>query len=254
MDQDKIERAAQLLRDAQRVVALTGAGISKPSGIPDFRSDSGIWSHCDPAEVASLRTFRSKPQRFLDWFRPLLETLLAAKPNPAHLALATMEQAGKLKAVITQNIDGLHQHAGSREVYELHGHLRSATCLECERQFPATALLPDLRRGQIVRCSSCGGMVKPDVVLFDENLPRGLFWLAQHALERCDTLIVAGTSLEVYPVSDLPLTALRRGARLIIVNFDETYLDEQADVVLHEDLAVALPTMVERALAQRSNA
>jgi NAD-dependent deacetylase len=243
MNLESIVRAAEIVRAARSVVALTGAGISVPSGIPDFRSDGGLWDLDDPMEVASLRGFRAKPQRFYDWFRPLLGRLLDAHPNPAHLALAALERAGVLKALITQNIDGLHQRAGSREVYELHGHLRSATCLECERQVPTGPLLERVRHGEIPRCD-CRGLFKPDVVLFDELLPRGLFWLAQRAVETCDALIVAGTSLEVAPVGDMPLAALRRGARIIVVNQGETYLDERADIVLHEDVAEALPAIV----------
>jgi NAD-dependent protein deacetylase/lipoamidase len=221
MDRQGIARAAEVVRGARSIVALTGAGISMPSGIPDFRSDEGLWQRDDPMEVASLRGFYANPQRFYDWFRPLLDRVLAAQPNPAHLALAALERAGALKAVITQNIDGLHQRAGSLAVYELHGHLRSATCLGCDRQAPAAPLIEHLRSGEIARCS-CGGLLKPDVVFFDEQLPRGLFWLAQHAVETCDALIVAGTALEVAPVCEMPLAALRRGARLIIVNQSAT--------------------------------
>jgi NAD-dependent deacetylase len=246
MGDQGVARAADILRDARRTVALTGAGISTPSGIPDFRSGSeSLWERSDPMEVASLRAFHANPQSFYDWFRPLLERLLVAGPNPAHTALAELERCGTLQAVITQNIDGLHQRAGSREVYELHGHLRSATCVECDRQVPSGPLLERARRGNVPRCD-CGAAFKPDVVLFDELLPRGLFWLAQRALDTCDAIIVAGTSLEVYPVSEMPLAGLRRGARLIIVNQGETYLDDRADVVLREDVAVALPAIVER--------
>jgi NAD-dependent deacetylase len=252
MHTELLEHAARLLGEARRVVALTGAGISRPSGIPDFRSPDGVWAHTDPMEVASLRTFHIHPERFYDWLRPMLELLLIAHPNPAHHALAQLEHAGVLHAVVTQNIDGLHQRAGSREVYELHGNLRQATCINCERQIPAPPMIEEVRRGKTPICS-CGGALKPDVVLFDEALPRGLFWLAQHALETCDVLLVAGTSLEVYPVSDLPLSALRHGARLIIVNLEETYLDERADAVLHEDVALALPVMIEQALQYRPN-
>lgn len=245
MDQVGVARAADILRTARRAVVLTGAGISKPSGIPDFRGDGGIWERQDPQEVASLRSFQTDPRRFYDWFRPLLEHMIAAHPNPAHLALAKLERDAKLRAVITQNIDGLHQRAGSREVYELHGHLRSATCMSCDRRVPAEPLLARVRRGEVPRCD-CGGPFKPDVVLFDELLPRGLYWLAQHAIETCDAMIVAGTSLEVYPASEMPLAAVRRGARIIVVNKEPTYLDEHADVVLHEDVAAALPAIVEQ--------
>lgn len=246
-DQQAIERAAQIVRRARRIVALTGAGISRPSGIPDFRGDAGLWQRDDPMLIASLRGFQASPERFYAWFRPLLKLISAAKPNPAHLALAELERRGQLTAVITQNIDGLHQRAGSREVYELHGHMRSATCTGCERQAPSAPLLERVRRGDLPRCG-CGGVYKPDVVLFDEMLPRGLYWLAHRAIERCDTLIVSGTALEVAPVCDLPLLARKHGARLIIVNQSETYLDSQADVVLHEDVAEALPAIVHREL------
>lgn len=232
-----------MLRESQRIVALTGAGISRPSGIPDFRSDSGIWAHQDPFEVASLRAFHRDPQRFFSWLQGLLAPVMMAQPNPAHLALAELEARGRLRAVITQNIDGLHQAAGSRRVFELHGHLRTATCQGCGLQVPSEPLLPLVRRGQVPRCR-CGGAFKPDVVLFDELLPQGLVWLAQKALEECDLLLVAGTSLEVAPVCDLPLLALRRGVPIVIVNLDATHLDERAAVVLHEDVAEALPTLV----------
>ena len=245
MDRQAIAQAAAIVRNARSIVALTGAGISVPSGIPDFRGDEGLWRRHNPMEVASLHGFQANPQRFYDWFRPLLDRLLGAQPNPAHRALAALERIGSLKAIITQNIDGLHQRAGSREVYELHGHLRSATCVQCNHQAPSAALLERARRGELPRCG-CGGVFKPDVVLFDELLPRGLFWLAQRALETSDLVIVAGTALEVAPVCDMPLQALRRGARLIIVNHDATYLDDQADVVLHEDVSQVLPALVER--------
>ncbi len=243
MDQHSLDRAAQLLGQARQIVALTGAGISQPSGIPDFRGDSGLWHRYNPMQVASLSGFQANPLRFYDWFRPLLATILAAKPNPAHLALVALERAGRLKAVITQNIDGLHQRAGSREVFELHGHLRSATCLGCERQVPLAALFGQIRHGKLPRCA-CGGVFKPDVVLFDELLPRGLYWLAERALKVCDAMIVAGTALEVAPACELPAQALDRGARLVIVNQSPTYLDERADVVLRADVAEALPAIV----------
>ena len=243
MDCQAITRAAEIVRGARRVVALTGAGISRPSGIPDFRSQGGLWTRDDPNEVASLAGFRADPRRFYSWVRPLLDTITAALPNPAHLELARLERAGRLVAVVTQNIDGLHQQAGSREVYELHGHIRSLTCLDCDHQAPAGPLLERVRRGEIPRCA-CGGLFKPDVVLFDELLPRGLFWLAQRAIETCDLVLVAGTALEVAPVCELPLAALRRGARMIIVNQSPTYLDERADVVLREDVAEVLPAIV----------
>jgi NAD-dependent deacetylase len=171
-----------------------------------------------------------------------------AEPNPAHRALAQLEQRGMLQAVITQNIDGLHQQAGSREVYELHGNLRSATCLECGAQAPGERVIASIQKGLVLRCR-CGGVYKPDIVLFDELLPRGLFWLAQRAIDHADVVVVAGSSLEVAPVCDLPLAARRRGAKVIIVNLSPTFLDAHADVVLRADVAEALPAIVEEVRA-----
>lgn len=245
MDNAAIEQAAALWRSAQAPVVITGAGISRPSGIPDFRSDSGLWAEYDPIEVASLASFRRNPERFFSWVRPLVDLMAQAKPNPAHIALAELEQAGRLKAIITQNIDGLHQQAGSREVFEVHGHLRTAQCLECEREVPAETVFQTVRRGQVPLCD-CGGVFKPMIVLFDELLPRGIFWLAQRALEQADLIVVVGTSLEVAPVSEMPLKPMQRNVPLLIINLAETYLDSHASLVLHEDVAVALPAIVER--------
>jgi NAD-dependent deacetylase len=245
--QDLIGRAAGLLGGARRAVALTGAGFSRPSGIPDFRSSDGLWADIDPMEVASLRSFRRDPDRFYRWLNSLITPVLKALPNPAHQALARLEAVGKLGAVITQNIDGLHQRGGSRRVFELHGHLRGATCVECGRQVPGDMVPPAARRGRAPRCD-CGGAFKPDVVLFDEGLAPGLLWLARKAVDECDLLIVAGTSLEVAPVCDLPLAALARGARLIVLNLSPTYIDERADVTIHADVAAALPAIAELAL------
>ncbi len=243
MDQNSVIAAARILREARAVVALTGAGISTPSGIPDFRGDGGLWQRDDPAEVASLGGFFADPGRFYRWFAPLLARITAAQPNPAHVALAELERRGRLRAVVTQNIDGLHQRAGSREVYELHGSLRHASCATCGQCVPAGYVCERVHAGATPRCS-CGGPIKPDIVLFDEALPRGVFWLAQRALEQCDALIIAGTSLEVCPAGDLPHLALRRGARLVIVNRGATHLDDRADVIIRDDVAAVLPAMV----------
>lgn len=242
MKRNALTVATEAIRTARRVVALTGAGISTPSGIPDFRSSAGLWAGADPASVASLPAFRRDPGRFYRWFQPLIDVFVRAEPNPAHVALATLERRGTLAGIITQNIDGLHQLAGSREVYELHGNVRHATCQTCLRQVPTAPLLRQMLAATVPRCD-CGGVFKPDVVLFGEDLPRGLFWLAQRAIEQCDTLIVAGTSLEVWPVNEMPLAALQRGARIIVVNRTPTYLDDRADAVIHGDVAEILPLL-----------
>lgn len=245
MNEQRVERAAALLRSARRAVALTGAGISTPSGIPDFRSPaSGLWEQADPMVVASIQGFRRNPQAFYDWLRPLVRQMLEAAPNPAHRALAGLEQNGLLRAVITQNIDGLHQRAGSRRVLELHGHVRTATCVRCGSKVPAGPLIGQLVTSrEVPRCGRCGGALKPDVVLFGEMLPGDVLEEAEKEAEACDVMLVAGSSLTVAPASLLPEMALGHGARLVIVNRDPTDLDRAAEVVLHEDVAEALPAI-----------
>lgn len=239
----RTEKAARLLAGARQAVALTGAGVSTPSGIPDFRSPgSGLWEEHGPMEVASLSAFRRQPECFFDWIYPLAETLRSARPNPAHRALASMEEAGYLRAVITQNIDGLHQQAGSKTVIELHGGLRTATCIECGTRAPLDDRFDGLvSSGEVPRCPLCEGVLKPDVTLFGEGLPADVIEAAMGHAERADLMLVVGTSLEVVPASRLPLLTYERGGRLLVVNLSPTQVDEIADVVIREDVAVALP-------------
>jgi NAD-dependent deacetylase len=244
-----INRAAELLRQADSAVALTGAGHSTPSGIPDFRSpESGLWTQVDPLAVASLFAFRLRPQGFYDWIRPLARVMLEAQPNPGHHALAQLEKAGLLRSVITQNIDGLHQRAGSLRVHEVHGHMREATCIHCYRVVPAESLIEEfLAEGQVPRCT-CGGVMKPNVILFGEQLPLNVLTAARQDTTACDLMLVIGSSLTVEPVSDLPLMALGHGAKLIIVNYQPTHLDERADVLIHADLADVVPRIADVAI------
>lgn len=240
-----LRQAAELLRSAAHWVALTGAGISTPSGIPDFRSEhSGLWNYADPMEVASLWGFYSQPERFYTWFRPVLRKAVSAQPNAGHRILAEMERAGRLRAVITQNIDSLHQHAGSAQVFELHGHTRTMTCLSCRYQGSAEPLLAEvLRGGAGVPCPQCAGLLKPDVILFGEPLPYDTVSAAQQAALACDVMVVIGTSLEVMPAADLPLLARRRGARLVLINMAPTALDDKMDVVLRADVVQTLQAL-----------
>jgi NAD-dependent deacetylase len=239
----RVNRALELLKNAHRVVALTGAGISTASGIPDFRSpSSGLWQGVDPLEVASIYAFRHRPQDFYDWIRPVARITIEAEPNPAHLALAQLEMHGPLQAVITQNIDMLHSRAGSQNVQEVHGHLREVTCLRCYSIFLARPYLDVfLADGQVPRCELCGGVLKPNVILFGEQLPIKVLNTAKKLARECDLMIVAGSSLEVAPAGDLPLLAVGAGARLVIVNFQATHLDYLADVVVHSDVVDVLP-------------
>ena len=243
MDQEKITRAARLLREARNVVVLTGAGIGRHSGIPDFRSESGLWSQDDPMEAISIASFRANPQRFYRWLQPLLKLMEDATPNPAHLVLAELEAMGIVRAVVTQNIDGLHQQAGSKVVHELHGTMESATCFHCGAHSPVAPLLDDMREARAPRCA-CGGPFKPDITFFGENLPEQTFLLSQRAMEQCDVLLVVATSLVVNPAAGLPLIALHGGARVIIINMSDTYIDGYAEVALREDVAEALPAIL----------
>jgi NAD-dependent deacetylase len=242
-DTEEIVHAAALLRSARHAIALTGAGSSTPSGIPDFRSPgSGMWEHVNPMEVASIYSFRRRPERFYDWIRPLAMTLLQAEPNPGHVALAELEAGGWLKAIITQNIDGLYQRAGACEVLELHGHMREATCISCYRVVPSEDLLEELLSSHgVPRCAECGGVMKPNTVLFGEQLPFGVVNAAMAHIRQADLMLVAGSSLEVLPASQLPLLVHERGGRLIVVNLTPTYVDGMAEVVIHGDVAEVLP-------------
>jgi NAD-dependent deacetylase len=242
----KTRQAAGLLRGARYAVAFTGAGVSTGSGIPDFRSPgAGLWEQADPYEVASFEAFLRQPAAYFAWVRPLARLIRDARPNPAHLALAEMESRGLLKAIITQNIDGLHQAAGSREVMELHGSHREAICLKCLAVVPASQFMDQvIEKGEAPRCE-CGGVLKPNTVLFGEMLPVGAFHRAEQAARRCDLMLVAGTSLEVAPASNLPVLALGHGAGLIIVNRQRTALDGRAAVVIHEDVTLVLPAILQ---------
>ena len=251
-DPAQFSQAAELLRSARRVVALTGAGTSTPSGIPDFRSDgTGLWSQVDPFVVASVWGFRENPQRFYKWMQPLASDILSAQPNRAHQALVSMENSGKLRIIITQNIDALHQKAGSQRVIELHGHLRMVVCLTCTFSDDATAYLNAFVDEYAVPfCPHCGDVLKPDIVLFGEPLPEESIVLAQEEALQCDLMLVAGSSLEVMPAADLPALAVRSGARLILVNLGITPYDHLADVIVQGDVAKILPQLAD-ALANR---
>lgn len=244
--------AASLIRQNRRAVALTGAGISTPSGVPDFRSPgSGLWEHVDPMEVASLTAFRHNPARFYEWVRPLALHILQAQPNPAHLSLARLERAGRLMGVVTQNIDDLHRKAGSVNVLELHGHLRQVTCVSCYHVFPTQAMVGEwFERGTIPRCPDCGGVLKPNAVLFEEQLPYEILRQAQRWMRMADLVLVIGSSLEVMPAARLPVEAANAGARLIIINREPTYLDERADAILRQDVAEVLPALVDEVLGE----
>lgn len=248
--QESTQKAASLIRAAQRGVVLTGAGLSTPSGIPDFRSQgSGLWTKYLPMEVASLTTFRRQPELFYDWLRPLASHMLSAQPNPAHMALAELERAGFIKTIITQNIDGLHHRAGSQNILEVHGSLNSMTCIGCYRQVSSEDYIqPYLELGRYPYCQACGKILKPDIILFEEQLPIKTWLKAEQASKSCDLMLVAGTSLEVMPSARLPMHVVENQASLIVVNKTLTYIDERAHVLLYGDVAEILPLLTSEVL------
>ena len=248
--QTNIQFAADLFRQSKYAVILTGAGLSTPSGIPDFRSTgTGLWSKDEPLDAASLSTFRTRPERFFSWFRPLASQIFNAQPNAAHLALAKLEAAGKVKSIITQNIDMLHQKAGAKSVIEMHGTMQTLTCSQCYHQVQSKDYLTSfVDTGALPLCPNCNQLLKPDVILFGEQLPHAAVSKAQRDARQCDLMLVAGSSLEVLPVAGLPMQALDRGAHLIIINNTPTYLNVRADVAILEDVATIIPAIMERVL------
>lgn len=240
--QSQIEAVARLLARADQVVALTGAGISVESGIPAFRGSQGLWEKYDPMEFASIEAFMADPQRVWGMLLELDHLVRSAQPNPAHQALARLERAGRLAGVVTQNIDGLHQAAGSRFVVEFHGSGRRLVCLACGRQ---------VRRGEVLmetmppRCP-CGGVVKPDVVFFGEPIPERAAMTAFALASSCQVMLVVGTSAVVAPASHLPVLAKQAGAKVVEINLEPTGLSRHvSDYVFHESASAVLPRLAQ---------
>ena len=231
-----------MFQEARYAVALTGAGVSTDSGIPDFRSSStGLWAQYNPLEVASLEGFRRDPLRFYEFWSQRFARLISAQPNITHHVLAKLEALGCLKCVITQNIDDLHRRAGSKRVLEVHGNYTRGICLGCRKPYAIQEIFEKLEHHCVPSCDACGELLKPDVVLFGELLTPD-FDQAVMEIERCDLVFVLGTSLEVYPVAGLVPQAKSSGARIIIINRDETPFDPIAELVLRSELQ---PVMAE---------
>jgi NAD-dependent deacetylase len=233
---------AELISSNQPCVALTGAGVSTESGIPDFRSASGIWAQYDPYEVASIEGFRRDPARVWEFYGRRLGVLAEARPNAAHRALAALERRGLLQGVITQNVDGLHQQAGSQEVIEVHGSIATASCPACahtESRERVAELLP------LPACAACGAVLKPDVVMFGELLPPRTIDRAGARARSAALLLVVGSSLEVWPVAGLPGETLAEGGIVAIVNRDATPYDDRAKLVVHATAGPLLAAVVD---------
>ena len=237
------EHLAALIVEGQPCIVLTGAGVSTESGIPDFRSQTGLWATYDPMEYATIDAFRRDPTKVWDFYSKRLGVLAGAQPNAAHLALAELERIGLVEAVVTQNVDRLHQAGGSRRVVEVHGSIRTASCPACghrEEFDRVVELLP------LPVCASCGAVLKPDVVMFGELLPPDAIAEASRLARNAGLLLVVGSSLEVYPVAGLPEDTLQAGGRLAIVNRGSTPYDRRADLKIDASAADTLAAVAER--------
>ncbi|HSS41688.1 MAG TPA: NAD-dependent protein deacylase [Solirubrobacterales bacterium] len=241
----KVERLAELLGQSRRAVALTGAGASVPSGIPDFRTpETGLWANVDPIEVAHIDVFKRNPERFWSYYRPRFSTLGDKEPNRAHAALAELERRGLIEGVITQNIDRLHRAAGSENVIEVHGSIETSSCTVCGASFGLEEIDDLFDARGVALCAECGGAVKPDVVLFGEMLPADAIAAATELAEAADLMLCVGSSLVVHPVAGLPQLTLGNGGRLAIVSKGETPYDDAAELKLDGEVDEELAALV----------
>lgn len=240
-----VEQLAELIATSRHTVALTGAGISVPSGIPDFRTPGeGLWTKVDPLEVATIEAFHRDTKRFWEFYRPRFEMLGDKKPNPAHHVLAELEVRGLLEAVITQNIDRLHRAAGTRELIEVHGSIATSSCTTCGARWDLADVDALFDDDGIATCTGCLGKVKPDVVLFGEMLPVAAIERARELAEAAELMICIGSSLEVFPAAGLPELTLASGGAVAIVTIGPTAYDAHAVVRLEGDVAEQLPAVL----------
>jgi NAD-dependent deacetylase len=241
MDRKTLDRAARLITGAENAIALTGAGISVDSGIPDFRGAGGLWTRYDPAEYATIEAFRRNPGKVWVMLKEVGELCMRSSPNPGHNALAELEGMDCLRAVITQNIDGLHQRSGNRCVIEFHGNGGWLECQKCHLRIEQVHVSLDT----LPPYCDCGGILKPDVVLFGESIPFRAVLQSQEEMKRCDLMLIIGTSGLVSPAAEMPYSARRAGAKIIEVNLERTiYTDSITDVFFRESASVVLPEIV----------
>lgn len=243
--EEQIEVFANILRESQKIVFFGGAGVSTASNIPDFRSSDGLYSrklgrNFTPEQAVSHSFFLNEPEEFYDFYKKNL-VYPDAQPNDCHKALAELEEMGKLRAIVTQNIDGLHQAAGSKKVYELHGSVHRNYCMRCAKFYDAAYVL---QAEGVPYCESCGGKIKPDVVLYEEGLDQKTIEGSIQAIAEADTLIIGGTSLVVYPAAGL--IDYFQGEHLVLINKTRTSADRRADLAIHEDIAEVMRKAVER--------
>ncbi len=243
---DAIERARKLVSRCNKITALTGAGISVDSGIPDFRSEGGLWERYDPHEYATIESFMQNPTKFWTMGREIAETILQAKPNSAHIGLAKLESIKKLIGVITLNIDNLHQAAGSKQIVELHGNYLRAYCIECNKEFVGESVHQSVVNGEIPpRCDVCRGVLKSEAVLFGEPLPENAMKVAIDLCRQTDLMLVIGTSLTIYPAAFLPQLAKNAGAKIILINLEGSNRDDVADIVIRGRATEIIPKLIE---------
>ncbi len=251
--EEAIKKGAALIAGAENIMAFTGAGLSTESGIPDFRSPGGIWEKYDPSEFEYHRIVSSDRARAAYWkmSSEFYTTMRDARPNPAHLALRDLEKSGKLSAIVTQNIDNLHQKAGNskEKIIEIHGTAFYVSCLGCGKFYDRDVIEARLAAGDALpACDHCIGILKPATVSFGQAMPQEALEAGFRYAEQCDLCLVMGSSLVVYPAASIPAAALQHGARLLIINRDPTHLDGQAHLVIHESVGEVLPRIVETAL------
>jgi NAD-dependent deacetylase len=241
MYRELIKKVCQLIRNSKSTIVLTGAGMSTESGIPDFRSPKeGLWNKIDPMEALSTDVLYNNPKKFYNVGYKLLLGMKDAKPNHGHKALAEMEKMGFIECIITQNIDGLHQKAGSKNVLEIHGHIRTGSCVKCEKRVNLDVLTEKVENGEIPpKCDICQNILRPDVILFGDNLPED-FNIAWAKAKKCDLMIVIGSSLSVAPANYLPEMA----SKIVIINLEPTPLDNYSDIVVREKIGQVLTDIV----------
>ena len=246
-EREKIRRAAELLLNSKSAIALTGAGVSTESGIPDFRGEGGIWEKYKADIYGSIEGFIKDPSKFWEMAQKIAPTLFTAEPNPGHIAIAELENMDILKAIITQNIDELHQKAGAVLVYEVHGSINRFNCFGCRASYEKKQVLRKLKKEKDYppKCDVCTAPLKPSVVLFGEPLPSFEIYQSQALSKKADVMLIAGSSLTVAPVCDLPIYTLKDGGKLIIINEDPTDLDEKAEIVIRNKTGIILPLIVE---------
>jgi len=246
-ERENIKKAAELLANSKNSIVLTGAGISTESGIPDFRGEGGIWDKYKPEIYGDIESFLKDPSKFWKMAEDLAPKLFNAEANPGHFALAELEKMKIIKAIITQNVDELHQKAGAVIVYEVHGNINRFTCLGCRASYNKDQVLNKLKRRKRSSplCDYCGMPLKPSVVLFGEDLPKFEKYMSVDLAKKADVMLIAGSSLTVAPICDLPVYTLSGGGKLIIVNDQPTHLDDKAEIVLNNKTGTILPLIVE---------